>query len=168
MTAWNKGGERHRRDLFQFCAAAFLASGAAATWPIAARAQQLANVFRIGLLSPAGYPSTKAFDALWEGLRALGYIDGVNIAIEYRLAAGDFSRLPAMAAALVRLPVDVIVVDGGIAAQIAQQATRTIPIVGSIGADPVAAGLAASLGHPGSNVHRFTGLDLGRQRVGVL
>jgi putative ABC transport system substrate-binding protein len=151
MKAWNKGGQRHRRDLFQFCAAAFLASGAAATWPIAASAQQPAKVFRIGILSPAGSLSTKAFDALRERLREQGYIDSVNIAIEYRLAAGDYSRLAAMATDLVRLPVDLIVADGGIATQAAQQATRAMAIVApTIGEDPVGAGRATSLAHPSS------------------
>jgi len=161
MTAWNKGGQRHRRDLFQFCAAAFLASGAAATWPIAARAQQPAKVFRIGILSPAGSPSTNAVDALREGLRELGYIDGQNITFEYRLATGDINRLPAMAGELVRLPVDVIVIDGGgNVAQIAHDATPTIPIVGPIGPDPVAAGLAASFTRPGGNITGFAGFGV--------
>ena len=152
MKAWNKGGQRHRRDLFRFCAAAFLASGAAATCPMATCAQQPAKVFRIGILSPAASPSMKAFDALREGLRELGYIDGANITFEYRLAAGDYGGLPAMAADLVRLPVDLIVTDGGIATQ-AQQVTRAIPIVAAtIGEDPVGAGRAASLAHPGGNV----------------
>src|SRR5260370_24494711 len=111
----------------------------------------------------------EGLDALREGLRALGYIDGANIAIEYRLAAGDYGRLGAMAADLVRLPVDLIVTDSGIATQIAQQATRAIPIVAATaGADPVAAGLAASLAHPGRNVPGFTGFELGRKRVQVL
>jgi putative ABC transport system substrate-binding protein len=169
MKAWNKGGQRHRRDLFRFCAAAFLASGAAATCPIAACAQQPAKVFRIGILSPAASPSTKAFDALREGLRELGYIDGANITFEYRLAAGDYGRLPAMAADLVRLPVDLIVTDGGIATQAAQQVTRAIPIVAAtIGEDPVGAGRAASLAHPGGNVTGFTGFDLAAKRVELL
>jgi putative ABC transport system substrate-binding protein len=169
MKTGNRGGQRRRRDLLELSAAAFLASGAAATWPIAARAQQLAKVFRIGILSPAGSPSTKAFGALREGLRALGYIDGVNIAIEYRLAAGDYDRLPAMAADLVGLPVDLIVTDSGIATQIAQQATRTIPIVAAtIGEDPVGAGRAASLAHPGGNVTGFTGFNLAGKRVELL
>jgi putative ABC transport system substrate-binding protein len=93
------------------------------------------------------------------GLRDLGYIDGQNITIAYRLAAGDYSRLPAMAAELVRLPVDIIVADGE-ATRIAHDATRTIPIVGGTGSDPVAAGLAASLAHPGGNVTGFAVLEL--------
>jgi putative tryptophan/tyrosine transport system substrate-binding protein len=134
-------------------------------------AQQPAKVFRIGILSPAGSPSTKPFDALRERLRELGYIDGANLAIEYRLAAGDYSRLAAMAADLVRLPVDLIVTDTGMATQIAQQATRAIPIVAAtISEDPVAAGLAASFAHPGGNLTGFTGfgIELSGKRLQLL
>jgi putative ABC transport system substrate-binding protein len=113
-------------------------------------------VFRIGILSPAQQTSTKSFDAFREGLREFGYIDGTNIKIEYRLAAGDLSRLPAMAADLVRLPVDVIVTDGPRAGEFAHGATQTIPIVMAT-VDPVEAGFAASYPHPGGNV---TGFDL--------
>jgi ABC-type uncharacterized transport system substrate-binding protein len=126
---------------------------------------------RIGILSMADRTSTKIFDAFRDGLRNLGYIDGQNITIEYRLAAGDFSRLPAIAGELVRLPVDVIVVDGGTkVAQIAQAASSTIPIVGALGPDPVAAGLAASLGHPGGNVtgHGSFAVGLSGKRVQLL
>ncbi len=153
--------------------AAFLAvitlGAVVAGTPLTSTAQQPAKVFRIGILSPAGSPSTKAFDGLREGLRELGYIDGANVAIEYRLAAGDYGRLPAMAADLVRLPVDLIVTDSGIATQIAQQATRAIPIVAATaGPDPVATGLAASLARPGGNVTGFTGFELGGKRVELL
>jgi putative ABC transport system substrate-binding protein len=153
--------------------AAFLAALALAAVVAGARlpgvAQQPGKMFRIGILSPAGSPSTKAFDALREGLRELGYIDGANIAIEYRLAAGDYGRLPAMAADMVRLPVDLIVTDSGIATQIAQQATRAIPIVAAtVGPDPVATGLAAGLARPGGNVTGFTGFELGAKGVELL
>jgi putative ABC transport system substrate-binding protein len=130
--------------------------------PEQSRAQQVpAKIPRIGILSPAARPSTKIFDAFRMGLRDLGYIDGRNITIEYRLAAGDYSRLSAMAAELVRLPVDIIVPEGGAkVAEIAHDATRTIPIVGGTGVDPVATGLAASLAHPGGNVTGFAALEL--------
>jgi putative ABC transport system substrate-binding protein len=157
--------------LFEFCVVAFLASGAAATWLLAARAQQPEKVFHIGILSLADRTSTKIFDAFREGLRDLGYVDGQNITIEYRLAAADYSRLPVMAGELVRLRVDVIVVDGGTnVAQIAQAATLTIPIVGALGPDPVGAGLAASLAHPGGNVSGFAGfgVELSGKRVQLL
>src|SRR5215472_12870366 len=77
-----------------------------------ALAQQPEKVLRIGILSPAASPSTKLFNAFREGLHDRGYVDGQNITIEYRLAAGDVNRLPAMANELVRLPVDIIVADG--------------------------------------------------------
>jgi putative ABC transport system substrate-binding protein len=124
-------------------------------------AQQPAKVFRIGILSPAESPSTRAFDALRGGLREFGYVDGENVTIEYRLMAGDYGRLPAMAADLVDRKVDLIVTDTTPAARAAQAATRTIPIIAATaGADPVAAGLAASLAHPGGNLTGFTGGDI--------
>jgi putative ABC transport system substrate-binding protein len=138
-------------------AASALGALTVATSP--ALAQQPGKVFQIGILSPAGSPSTKAFDAFRNGLREFGYIEGSNIKIEYRLADWDYGRLPAMAADLVRLPVDVIVTDSQRSARVAQEATHTIPIVAATaGADPVAAGLAMSLGHPGGNLTGFTGL----------
>ena len=134
-------------------------------------AQQPGKIFRIGVLSPAASPATKAFDSLRKGLRDLGYIEGTNITIEYRLAAWDYSRLPPMAGELVRLPVDVIVTDTQKSAVIAHEATRTIPIVGAtLGADPVAAGLAASFAHPGGNVTGFSGfgVELSGKRLQLL
>jgi len=137
-----------------------------------ALAQQSGKVFQIGILSPAGSPATKAFDALRNGLREFGYIEGSNIKIEYRLGDWDYGRLPAMATDLVRLPVDVIVTDGGPrVVSIAQEATHTIPIVAATaGADPVTAGLAASLAHPGGNVTGFAGLgsELSGKRLQLL
>ena len=119
--------------------------------------QPPAKVPRIGVLSLAERTSTKVFDGFREGLHEFGYVDGDNITIEYRLAAGDFGRLPAMAADLVRLPVNVIITDGGDrVTQIAHDATRTIPIVMATSGDPVANGLAASFPHPGGNVTGFT------------
>ena len=139
--------------------------------PLPGAAQQPGKVFRIGILSPAQRPNTKIFDGFRQGLADLGYIDGKNISIDYRLAAGDFSQLPAMAGELVRLPVDVIVVDGGgNVAQIAKDATSTIPIVGGLGADPVAAGLVRSFAHPGGNVTGFAtlGIELSGKRLQLL
>jgi putative tryptophan/tyrosine transport system substrate-binding protein len=139
--------------------------------PLTAAAQQPGKVFRIGILSPAERSSTKIFDAFREGLRDLGYIDGQNIRIEYRLAAGDTSRLHAMAGELVRLPVEVIVTDTQKSAVIVHEATRTIPIVGAtLGPDPVAAGLATSLARPGGNVTGFSGfgVELAGKRLQLL
>jgi putative ABC transport system substrate-binding protein len=139
--------------------------------PVPSLAQQSGKPFRIGILSPIGSPSTTAFDAFRDGLRELGYIEGANIVIEYRLAAGDSSRLPAMAGELVRLPVDIIVADGGgVGTQIAHDATRTIPIVGGVGPDQLAAGLVTSFSHPGGNVTGFSafGVELSAKRVQLL
>jgi len=91
------------------------------------------------------------------GLRELGWIEGQNIAVEYRWAANREDQLPALAAELVRLKVDVIVTSSGLAAQAAKRATATIPIVATFVADPVGAGLVASLARPGGNI---TGLAL--------
>ena len=155
-------------------AAILLATTLAATLiaePLPGLAQQPGKVFRIGILSPAERPDTVVFDAFRQGLADLGYVESRNITVEYRLAAADTSRLSAMAGELVRLPVEVIVTDGPKATQVAQAATRTIPIVGAaLGADPVAAGLAASLAHPGSNVTGFSGfaVELSGKRVQLL
>jgi putative ABC transport system substrate-binding protein len=153
----------NRRDLLML-------GSTAIAWPLAVHAQQPGKVHRIGVLSLADRTSIKIFDAFRGGLRDLGYVEGQNITIEYRLAAGDFSRLPAMAGDLVRLPVEIIVIDGGAeVAQIAHDATPTIPIVGPLGPDPVAAGLAASLAHPGGNVTGHSGFgELSGKRLQLL
>ena len=124
---------------------------------LAATVQPAGKVHRIGLLraGPAGPdPMSEAFR---QGLHDLGYVDGQNLVIEARYAEGRAERFPDLAAELVQLQVEVIVAGGNPAVHAAQQATRTIPIVmvGG-GADPVAAGLIASLGHPGGNI---TGLS---------
>jgi putative ABC transport system substrate-binding protein len=120
-----------------------------------AEAQQPKKVPRIGYLSssdPAG-ESVRA-EAIRRALRELGHIEGQNIAIEYRYAEGKRDRAPELAAELVRLKVDILVVAGGIRTiQAAKNATKTIPIVmAGLGADPVEAGLVESLAHPGGNV----------------
>jgi len=95
------------------------------------------------------------------GLRELGWIEGQNIAVEYRWAAGREDKLPALAAELVQLKVDVIVTSSGLAAQAARRATATIPIVATFVADPVGAGLVASLARPGGNITGLTTLAAG-------
>ncbi len=129
--------------------------------PLAAEAQPGARMPRIGILSPApaaAATGSAAFDAFREALRELGYVEGKNITLEFRLAGGKYERLPGLAADLVRLGVDVIVTDGGeAAAHAAQNATRSIPIVmGTTIDDPVATGLVASLARPGGNITGFT------------
>jgi putative ABC transport system substrate-binding protein len=129
---------------------ALLALGAV---PLAAEAQQAAKIARIGYLSPNLAFSPHTHEAFRQGLRDLGYVEGRNLAIEYRDAEGKAERLPALAAELVALKVDVIVTGGGTpTALAAKQATRTIPIVFAGVADPVTSGLVTSLARPGGNV----------------
>jgi putative tryptophan/tyrosine transport system substrate-binding protein len=128
--------------------------GGVAAWPLALRAQQVGKVPRIGYLSPgSAAPGPLAYhDEFQRGLRELGYIEGRNIVIEYRFAEGKFDRLDQLAAELVRLNVDVIVSVVTQASLAAKNATNTIPIVIVSVADPVGAGLVASLARPGANV----------------
>jgi putative ABC transport system substrate-binding protein len=132
-----------------------LLGGAAATLPLAAHAQQPAGrVYRVGYLTSAFREQTLHFiNAFEEGLRSLGYSIGENVVIEYRFANGDMGRLPAFAAELVRLGVDIIVATGINPSPVAaMKATTTIPIVMTSAIDPVATGLVASLARPGGNV----------------
>jgi ABC-type uncharacterized transport system substrate-binding protein len=126
--------------------------------PFAGEAQQAANVARIGYLSTNHGANPHLREAFLQGLRDLGYVEGGNVVIEYRDAEGKPKRLPALAAELVGLKVDVIFVGGGtLAALAAMQATRTVPIVFAGVADPVGSGLVTSLARPGGNV---TGLSM--------
>jgi putative ABC transport system substrate-binding protein len=124
---------------------------------LAAEAEQAAKVARIGYMSGnlADWPHTH--EAFRQGLRDLGYVEGRNLAIEYRDAQGKLERLPALAAELVALKVDVIVAPNTVAALAARQVTGTLPIVFAVATDPVASGLIASLARPGGNV---TGLSI--------
>jgi putative ABC transport system substrate-binding protein len=133
-----------------------LFGGTVATWPLAARAQQPAGrIYRVGWLSLASGDRSYAIIAFEEGLRSLGYRVGENVVIERRFAHGEMERLPALAAELVRLGVDVIVTGGNPIVVAAMNATTTIPIVMTGGVDPVGAGLVASLARPGGNVTGF-------------
>jgi putative ABC transport system substrate-binding protein len=135
--------------------------------PVAARAQQPKKIPRLGFLSggDATGRSTRT-EGIRLALRERGYVEGQNIAIEYRNAEGKSDRLPELAAELVRLKVDIIVVGGGFApARAAMNATKTIPIVlAGRGIDPVDAGLVDSLARPGGNVTGIT--NIGGQLVG--
>jgi putative tryptophan/tyrosine transport system substrate-binding protein len=134
-----------------------LLGGAAAAWPLAAHAQQQSKVARIGylgLVSASWHtPRVNAFRA---GLRELGYVEGKDIAIEFRWAEGQYDRLPGLAMELVRLNVDVIVTHAAPGAFAAKQATSRIPIVITAIADLPALGLVESLARPGGNL---TGLS---------
>jgi ABC-type uncharacterized transport system substrate-binding protein len=125
--------------------------------PLAAEAQLAAKIARIGYLALNLAAAPHLPKAFRQGLRDLGYVEGRNVVIEYRDAEGKFERLPTLAAELVALKVDVIVVPSTPAALAAKQATRTLPIVFFQAGDPVMSGLITSLARPGGNV---TGLSI--------
>jgi putative tryptophan/tyrosine transport system substrate-binding protein len=134
-----------------------LLGGAAAAWPLAARAQQpMARVPRIGWVvtgSPVSYRfSVMAFR---DGLKALGYVEGQNISIEYRWAQGNVARLPELAKDLVDQKVDVILAGGSVGAEAAKHATSLIPIVAAGTGDLVELGLVTSLARPDGNLTGF-------------
>ncbi len=143
-----------------------LAGGLLAT-PLAAEAQQAAKVARIGYLAGNLTASPHLPEAFRQGLRDLGYVEGRNLVIEYRDAEGKFERLPALAAELVVLKVDVILAGGAPQALAAKQATRTLPIVFATAGDPVGSGLVTSLARPGGNVTGLVNLspELGGKRL---
>jgi ABC-type uncharacterized transport system substrate-binding protein len=127
--------------------------------PLAAEAQPAGKVWRIGLLTAGGRSTEQSasFEAFRYGLSERGYVEGRNLAIEYRYAEGDLDRLPALAAELLAKKVDVVVTVSTPAALAAKSATSTIPIVMATAGDPVGTGLVSSLSRPGANI---TGLSL--------
>jgi len=125
--------------------------------PLAADAQPAGKVPRVGVLIAVSAPTTTLFaEVLRQGLGELGYVEGKNIALESRVAEGKYERLPALAAELVSVPVDVLVTWGTPAALAAKHATSTIPVVFTAVADPVLSGLVTSLGRLGGNLTGVT------------
>jgi putative ABC transport system substrate-binding protein len=147
-----------------------LLGGAAAAWPLAARAQQAALPV-VGYLN-FGSPESDAsrLTGLRRGLNQSGYVEGRNLMIEYRWAGNQADRLPALAADLVQLRVAVIVTPGLVATLAAKAATTSIPIVFSVGTDPVQLGLVASLNRPGGNLTGFNNVtnELGAKGLALL
>ena len=151
---------------------AFIASVAGGVLSVPFRAASQTKVLRVGHLAAGGRtPDGAPPRPLREGLRALGYIEGQNVAYEARFAEGKIERLPGLAAELVRLKVDVLMTQGGMATVAAKQATTTIPIVMTLAAgDAVAIGLIASLARPGGNVTGLTdeSIQLSAKRMELL
>jgi ABC-type uncharacterized transport system substrate-binding protein len=141
--------------------------GGAAAWPLAARAQQAPKAARLGYLAPASNPDLQ--QALLGGLRDLGYVEGQNLAIEYRFMLGQAKSYDELAAELAGLAPDAIVVVGTPPALAAKRQTTTIPIIMAPAADPLRSGLVASLSRPGGNVSGVSlyGSELARKRMEV-
>ena len=154
-----------RRELI-----ALLGGAAAAAWPLAARAQQPAMPV-VGFMMAGSRAALRdeitAFEA---GLREMGFAEGQNLALEYRFAEGQFERFPAFASDLVQRRVSAIAASSPQAALAAKRATATIPVVFSIGADPVETGIVSSLSHPGGNVTGVYQITAGLEskRLGLL
>jgi putative tryptophan/tyrosine transport system substrate-binding protein len=139
----------------------------AAVWPLAARAQQAPRAARLGYLAPASNPELQ--QALLGGLRDLGYVEGQNLAIEYRFMLGQSKSYDELAAELVRSAPDALVVVGTPPALAAKRQTTTIPIIMGPAADPLRSGLVASLSRPGGNVTGVSlyGSEIARKRMEI-
>jgi putative ABC transport system substrate-binding protein len=139
-----------------------LVGGAAATWPLAARGQQPAKMKRVGVLmgTSDSDPDQKAMVSIFtQALAELGWKEGTNVHIEYRWAAGDTNRLPALAAELARLAPDAIFGQGTPVTRALRQAAPTTPVVFVNVSDPVSTGLVSTLAHPGGNITGFTNYE---------
>ena len=157
--AWSLRGHMRRREFITL-----LLNGMAAAWPLAARAQQLGGMPRIGVLMSlaADDPEAKArYAAFVEGLQQLGRTDGRNVRIDIRWAAGNASDARKYAAELIALAPEVILVSGGSSVAPVIQATRTVPIVFTQTPDPVGAGFVDSLARPGGNATGFINFEYG-------
>jgi ABC-type uncharacterized transport system substrate-binding protein len=136
-----------------------LLGGAAAAWPLAARAQQPGKVWRIGFLSavPRGASGSGLYAGFQQGMRELGYVEGQHFVSEWRSAEGKYERFPELAAELVRLKMDVLISGLTLGVRALQQATNTIPIVIAYSIDPVGNRLVDSLANPGGNITGLAG-----------
>src|SRR6516225_2028139 len=145
--------------------------GGAAAWPLAAQAQQ-PTIPVIGFIrNTTRDDSADLLKAMHQGLRQTGYVEGRNVAVEYRFADNQLDRLPTMAADLVRRQVAVIVTGGDASSFAAKAATTTIPVIFSTGFDPIEIGLVTSLSRPGGNVTGvsfFSTLGTAAKRLGLL
>jgi putative ABC transport system substrate-binding protein len=146
-----------------------LLGGAAAAWPLAARAQQSTKPV-VGFMHATAQPNDVFVTAFKEGLSQTGYVDGRNVTIEFRSAEGQYDRLPAIAAEFVQRRVNVIAAGTPVAALAAKRATTSIPIVFAVGSDPTRDGLVASLSRPGGNITGATFFSnlLTAKRLGLL
>src|SRR6266545_2950709 len=164
--AKSKGKKLMRKNFFclSLCAMLFALCSFAET-------QQAGKIPRIGHLSGSSLSAmAPRIELFKQGLRELGYVEGKNIVIEWRSAKGKFDRLPALAAELVRLKVDIIVSAGPAPTRAAKEATNAIPIVFAQDGDPVASGLVASLARPGGNITGLSGVapELSGKRLELL
>jgi ABC-type uncharacterized transport system substrate-binding protein len=141
-----------RRDFIRL-----VGGGAAASWSLTARGQQATSPRRVGFLLVGLSPESKEVQVFRRELRKAGHIEGRNLMMEWRSAAGDYDRVPALVEDLIRSNVDVMVHDSTIGTQVAKRATSTIPIVMALVLDPIGSGLVAGLTHPGGNI---TGLSM--------
>jgi putative ABC transport system substrate-binding protein len=148
-----------------------LIGGVAATWPLAARAQQPAMPVVGFLGAPSAAPYARYVAAVHQGLKEVGYVEHQNVAMEYRWADSQYDRLPALAADLVSRRVAVIIPIGGAPATVAAKAaTSTIPIVFNLGADPVRLGLVTNVSRPGGNITgvAMMALEMETKRLEIL
>jgi putative tryptophan/tyrosine transport system substrate-binding protein len=139
-------------------------------WPLAARAQPGTRPARVGFLAFGQELAGPLFGAFRDEMRKLGHVEGRTYVLEFRYARGDLDRLQALAAELVRIPVDLIVTDSGAASIAAKNATASIAIVMAVASDPIGMGLVASLARPGGNVTGFSIISpqLGTKRLALL
>src|SRR6516165_2039406 len=144
--------------------------GATAAWPLVAQAQQAGKIYRIGYFSLGAQPPDPQKTPPWPTLRELGYVEGANLVVERRFAAGRRDRLAAFASELVSLKPDVILAHGGQAAEVANTTTHEIPIVVMGAGDPVGTGLVDGLARPGGNVTGVTEVatELSAKRLELL